>query len=225
MPNKKYQKQQSLDNNSIDQLEMASADNGFILFCEDKKLTEPTYIHICLLKKFFEIYKASRGYQCTDQIDIEAFNDKLSTGYLKRIFNLSFQNDSKEKGLIKIDQQDLILVVLLIKLQALISNLDNKKNYDLTFKKIFAITNRLLPYYPVKIRDYFDLDGLFCSLEKMRVIFFKNLNDILSQKPKSNLYKQTQISCLCSMLLWVSNSKYKNFYLIIDAYWLYPGMI
>lgn len=217
MPKKKSQKQQPLDNSSIDQLEMAGADSGFALFCEDKKLTEPTYIHICLLKKFFEIFKASRGYQCTDQIDIEAFGDKLSTEYLKKIFNFSCQSDSKSQDVIKVDQQDLIPVVLLSKLQTLISNLESKKNYDITCKKIFFLMDRMLPYYLINIRDVFNLHSLFASIEKNRVIFFKNLNNILSSVPRSILFEQIQISCLCSMLFWVSHPKTNNFYLIIDA--------
>lgn len=217
MPNKKHQTQQSIDNNSIDQLEIAAADTGFSLFCKDKKLTEPTYIQICVLKNFFEIYKSSIGYECKDQIDIEGFNDKLSTEYLKKIFDLSSQNETKVQDLIKIDQQDLITVVVLIKLQALISNLDNKKNYDSTCKKIFSLMDRLLPYYRINLRDAFYLDSLFSGIEKNRVIFFKNLNGILSRVPRTLLFEQIQISCLCSMLFWVSHSKSINFYLIIDA--------
>ncbi len=51
----------------------------------------------------------------------------------------------------------------------------------------------------------------------MRIIFFENLNKILSEKPNSNSFKQMQISYLCSMLLWVSHSKSKNFNLFVDA--------
>lgn len=217
MPKNKYQKQQSLDNSSVDQFEIDATDANFNLFFDNKEIKEKTCIQISILKDFFESYKSSSGYECKDAIDIVAFGDKLNVKYLKKLFDLSCQYDSEMQDLIKIDQQALIPVVLLSKLQSLISNLDDKKNYDLTCKKIFAIMNRLLPYYPVNIRDYFDLDGLFYSLEKMRIIFFKNLNGVLSKKPKSNLFQQMQISCLCSMLLWVSHSKSKNFYLIIDA--------
>ncbi|MEN9447105.1 MAG: hypothetical protein RJA25_395 [Bacteroidota bacterium] len=217
MPKKKYQKQQPIDTSSIDQFEIDATDSNFNLFFDNKKIKEKTRIQISILKDFFESYKSSSGYERKDAIDIVAFGDKLSAKYVKKLFELSCQYDPEVQDLIKIDQQDLMPVVLLSKLQSLISNLDDKKNYDLTSKKIFAIMNRLLPYYPVNIREYFDLEGLFYSLGKMRIIFFKNLNGILSKKPKSNLFQQIQISCLCSMLLWVSNSKSKNFYLFLDA--------
>lgn len=217
MPKKKYQNQQPLDNNLIDQLEIAAADSGFMLFCEDKKLTEPTYIQICVLKNFFEIYKESVGYACMDNIDIETLNGNLSSKCLKKIFNLSYQTDPKAQALVKIDRQDLIPVIVLIKLQSLISNLDNEKSYDSTCKNIFSLFDRMLPYHPINIRDVFYLDSLFAAIEKMRVIFFKNLNSILAKTPKSLLFEQIQISCICSMLFWVNHSKSKNFYLIVDA--------
>ncbi len=68
-----YQKKQPLDYNSLEQLEIAAAESGFALFCENKRLTEPMFVQIGVLKRFFEIYKKNSGYKCTDEIEISLF--------------------------------------------------------------------------------------------------------------------------------------------------------
>ncbi len=148
MPKNKYQKRQPLDNSSVDQFEIDTADSNFNLFFDDKKIKEKTRIQLSILKDYFGLYKSSLGYECKDTIDIVVSADKLSAKYLKKFYELSFKNDPEMLNSVKIDQQDSIPVVLLSKLASLTSNLVDEKNYNVTFKKIFAIMNRLLPYYP-----------------------------------------------------------------------------
>lgn len=217
MPKQRNQKQKTLEYNSLDQLEIAAADSSFALFCENKKLTEPMSVQIGVLKRFFEIYKKNTGYESMDEIEIGLFDDKQITQFLTKILNLSCPKDSKNQKLIKLDQKLLLPVILLSKLQSLISSLDDKQYYDITCKKIFAILDRILPYYPINIRDSFCLISVFSELENLRVIFFKILNEILSTAPKSFLFEQIQIHALSAILFWVSHSKSKNFFLIIDV--------
>ncbi len=131
-----YQKKQPLDYNFIEQLEMATAESGFALFFENKKLTGPMFVQISVLKKFFEIYKKNSGYQCTDEIEIRLFNQGTVNKYLEKILNLSYPKDCKRQERIKLDQQVFIPAILLVKIQALLSQLDDKKN-DINCKIFF----------------------------------------------------------------------------------------
>ncbi len=110
-----------------------------------------------------------------------------------------------------------IPAVLLVKIQALLSQLDDTKNHEIICKKIFLILDRIIPYYPINLRDAFGLVSVFSRLENLRVIFFKILNKILARVPKSFLFEQIQMYCLGAMLFWTSHSQSKNFFLIIDV--------
>ena len=192
----------------IKPLEIAAAESTFNLFIDNKDKKEPIKIQISVLKKIFEQYKSSSDYQNEDKIGIEFFSDQLKPEFLKKMLEVSCQNHANE--------EDLIKVATSIKIQSLLPDLDDKKTHNNTSRKIFALMNRILPYYPTEIRDCFNLDLLFSSCEKIQGIFFKNLSGLLSKKKGSLVFEQTQISYLCAVLMWVSNTKSINFSLIVS---------
>ncbi len=214
---KKYPSPKPLDTYPLDQLEIAAADTAFLLLSENKKISDLTNIQVCVLKNFFIMFKSNIAYASQDAQDIGIFRDQVSVEGIKKIFRTSLCVNSEEKMLINVIDEDITKVIISIKIQSLIQDLNNKKYYDLTSKKIFSLMNRLLPYYHPSIRSYFTLENLFDSFKKMRFNFFKNLNAILLKEPKSNLAAQMQISYLCSMLMWVTNVKNISFFLIIDT--------